>query len=272
MLAFELAQDDGSEDTGVDIAAAQDEADLAAAEMSRISKHRGEACRTRTFSKRLLVGQIGHDGALDVALPDKAHIIDILLGNGDGALGHILDGDALGERGAAAFGGLAAQSMIHRGVELHLDTQDLDAGPDMLGGDRRAADDTAAADRHDDAVEIGRIFEHFDADGALPGYDHVVVIRVDEQEAFFLDQRLGGQLAVGERLARQDDICPMGARALDFGRWRRLRHHDRGGNGESFCVIGNRLRMVAGRHGNDAARLFGRSEARHLVIGTAVLE
>ncbi len=146
--------------------------------------------------------------------------------------------------------------MIHRRIELHLDADDLDRGLDVLGGDGDAANDPAAADRHDDAVEVGRVLEHLDADRALSGDDLVVVIGVDEKEALFLDQGLGGDLAVGQRLARQDDTGAMRPGALDLGRGRRLRHHDGGRDAEPLGMIGDGLRMIAGRHGDDAAGPF----------------
>ena len=53
----------------------------------------------------------------------------------------------------------------------------------MLGGDRDAANDAAAADRHDDAIEPGLVFEHLDADRALSGDDLVVVIGMDQDDS-----------------------------------------------------------------------------------------
>ena len=76
MLALELAIDDRGEDARVDIAAAQDEADLASAEMRGVGQHRREPRRARAFGKRLLMGEIGHHRALDIALADQAHIVD----------------------------------------------------------------------------------------------------------------------------------------------------------------------------------------------------
>ncbi len=57
MLALELAMDDGSENARIDIAAAQDEAHFAAAEMRGIGQHSGEAGGARAFGKRLLMRQ-----------------------------------------------------------------------------------------------------------------------------------------------------------------------------------------------------------------------
>ena len=46
-------------------------------------------------------------------------------------------------------------------------------------------DQTAAADRNDQRIEIGRIFQHFQRDCSRPGHDCDVVERMDEDIAFF---------------------------------------------------------------------------------------
>ena len=203
---------------------------------------------------------------------DKPHIIDILLADGDRPLRDVLHRDAFGERAAAAARRLSAQGMIHGGIELDLDTHHFDLRLDMLGRHRDPGNDPAAADRHDDAIETGLVFEHLDADRALPGDDLVVVIGVDEDVALLLDHRLGGHLAVGQCLARKHDLGAMRPRALDLGRRRRLRHDDDRRDAELARVIGNRLRVVAGRHGDHPARPLGRGQIGHLVEGAAILE
>ena len=52
-----------------------------------------------------------------------------------------------------------------------LDADDLDAGLDRLGGNRRARDEPAAADRNDQGIELGHLLEHFQRDGAVAHRD-----------------------------------------------------------------------------------------------------
>ena len=53
---------------------------------------------------------------------------------------------------------------------------------------------------------------------------------------------------------------------------RRHRHHDGRRNAKAGRVIGDRLGMVAGRHGDDAARPFGCRQRGQLGARAALLE
>ena len=238
------------------------------------AKHRRKAGCARTFGKRLLMGEIGHDRALDVASrrpgARRRHTV--------WQMAMVRSVTFLTAMPSASVeppqrAGCPRKRVIHGRIELDLDAEISICRFDVLGRDRHAAEMTpAAADRHDDAVEVRLVLKHFEADRALSGDDLVVVIGVDEDESLFLDHGLGGDLAVGQRFARQDDLRAMRPRALDLGRRRRLRHHDGRRDAEPLGVIGDRLGMIAGRHGDDAARPFRRGQTRHLVIGAAVLE
>ena len=70
---------------------------------------------------------------------------------------------------------LAVQRVPHRRIERALDADDLDRGFDRPRGDRIAGDQSAAADRDHQHVEVGRLLQHFERDGALPG-DHVRIV------------------------------------------------------------------------------------------------
>src|SRR4029079_11550531 len=81
VLALELAIDYRGENARIDIAAAQHQADFALAEMSGVAESGGATGGPSALGLRLLVRQVSHDGALDVASADEAHIVDILLGD-----------------------------------------------------------------------------------------------------------------------------------------------------------------------------------------------
>ena len=78
-------------------------------------------------------------------------------------------------------------------------------GLERARGDGDARHQPAAADRHDDHVEVGRILEHFDADRSRPGDDLRIVERMDEDIALLERQlaRLG--IGVVEHVAVKHD-------------------------------------------------------------------
>ena len=137
---------------------------------------------------------------------------------------------------------------------------------------RVAGDQPAAADRDHQHVQLGRLLQHFERDGALPG-DHMrIVVRMHPNQLALGGDLLGAHLRVGHRLAVQHH-----GRAVRFGRRdlherRRHRHHDGGRNVQPLRMIGDRLRVIAGRHRDDAARAFGLAQRGELHQRAALLE
>ena len=137
---------------------------------------------------------------------------------------------------------------------------------------RVAGDQPAAADRDHQHVEVRRLLQHFERDGALPG-DHMrIVIRMHPDELAFRCDRLGAHLRVRHRLAVQHHRCAIGFGRRDLHERRRHRHHDGRRNVQPLRMIGDRLRVIAGRHGNHAARAFGLAQRGQLGERAALLE
>jgi hypothetical protein len=67
----------------------------------------------------------------------------------------------------------------HRGVERAFDADDLDRGFDRMRRNGIAGDESAAADRNDQDLELRNVLKHFRRDGALAGDDMRVVIGMD---------------------------------------------------------------------------------------------
>ena len=68
VVTLQFAHHDRGEDARVDIAAAQNQTDLAAAEELRCREHRGKAGSTRPFRHSLLQGEICVHSALKMSL------------------------------------------------------------------------------------------------------------------------------------------------------------------------------------------------------------
>ena len=88
----------GGENARIDVAAAQDQPDLAAAESLRLDQHGGEPGGARAFGHGLLQREIGIDGALEMRLVDQHDLGHELAHDRQRQRADILDRDALGQR------------------------------------------------------------------------------------------------------------------------------------------------------------------------------
>ena len=155
-----------------------------------------------------------------------------------------------------------AERLRERRRALRLHADDPDARLALRRRERDPRDEPAAADRHDQRVELVRVLEQLERDGALAGDDVVVVERVDVRaSALARDlERDGVRLvvaAVGEHGLR--------AAALDRGELRErhaLRQHDRDGSADELRGERDALAVIAGGRGDDAGGALRVVEAR----------
>ena len=160
---------------------------------------------------------------------------------------------------AAGMDRQIAQLGPHRGIGAGLDPDQLDARRQRLGGDRDAAEHAATTDRHDDRVEARQILQHLERDGALAADDVEIVVGVDEGQTVARRQPRRLDLGLGDGLAGEHDMGAEGARRRHLHVGRRLGHDDGRGDAEPGRMVGDRLGVVAGRHGDDAGgALLGR--------------
>ena len=133
---------------------------------------------------------------------------------------------------------------------------DADVGPQRLGRARHAGEQAAAADRHDQRVDLGTLAQHLERDRAAARDDGRIVVRMDHGRAADDRERLRvqGRFAVG--LALEDDGRTELTRAPDLDVGRCARHDDRGRHVQAPGVIRQALRVVAGRCRDHAARLL----------------
>ena len=99
---FQLTDHDGGEDARIDVAAAQDQADLAVPKPARLSQHGGEAGGARPFGHRLLQREKRVDGALKERLVDKNDVTHIFPDDRQRELARIAYGNAFRERRTTA--------------------------------------------------------------------------------------------------------------------------------------------------------------------------
>ena len=110
----------------------------------------------------------------------------------------------------------------HRRIERAFDADDFDRRHFGAGGDGVAGDETAAADRDDERLEIGRVLEHFQRNGALTGDDVRIVVRMHPDQIALGGDRLGPRLRLRKGLAVEHDICAERLGGFDFHERRRL--------------------------------------------------
>ena len=163
--------------------------------------------------------------------------------------------------GAADGDGAAGQALRHGGVGLDLGAVDGDAGMQRGRGDEAAGEQAAAADGNDQRVEIGRILQHLQRHGALAGDDARIVVGMDEDQRLRRGQFVRVRRGLGQGFADQHDIGAPGRGAGHLGCRGEFRHHDGGGDAEQAGVAGDRLGVVAGRHGDHAAGALVRRSA-----------
>ena len=272
VLALELAHHHRGQDPRIDVAAAQNEPDLAAAEALRPGQHRAQPGGAGALRHGLLQGQVGVDRALEMRLVDEHDLGDELAHDRQRERAHVLHGDAFRQRRPAERAILAAERVPERRIERRLDPDDLDRRRPGAGGDGVAGDQPAAADRDHQGVEVVRVLEHFQRDRALARDHQRVVVGMDEGEAALGGERLRAHLRLRHALALEHDLGAVRPRRLDLHERRGHRHHDGGRDAQPRGVVGDRLGVVAGGHGDHAPRPRGGVERGELVERAAVLE
>ena len=97
VVALEFAHHDGGEEAGVDVAAAEHEADAPARETLRLGEEGREPRRTGALGHGALEGGVGGDRALDGRLLDEDDLCDEVAHDRQGLCADGLDRDALGQ-------------------------------------------------------------------------------------------------------------------------------------------------------------------------------
>ena len=153
-----------------------------------------------------------------------------------------------------------------------LDADDAAAGRQRAGGERGAGEQSAAAAGDEQQVERADLFEELARGRALARDDVRVIVGRNQREAALGGEPAADRFAVVALAIVEDDLAAVafGGDAFDGGRVGR--HDDDARDVEQLAGERDRLRVIAGREGDDAAPAFVGREARERVVGAAELE
>ena len=209
---------------------------------------------------------------LDIAFADQQDVGDQRLDRRPGEGPRALDRDALGDGVAVAGRAFPLQRPGHRWTQLGLDADHLDLRLDRPRRRGAARDQAAAADGHHQHLEPGHLVQHLQRHRALAGDDMGVVVGMDEDAPLPsapIRREAGG---LGQAVAVQHHRRAEALGVGDLVERRRARHHDGRRDAECGGVKGDRLGVVARRHGDDAGAPFRRAQRQQLVERATLLE
>ena len=212
------------------------------------------------------------DGPFKRLLIDQQDVVDKIADHWLGYPARFFHRNAFGECLAATDDVPAGYGEFHRRVEFGLDTVDFQVWAHVAGDGGNAADQSAAADRHDKRVHIIAIGQHFQPGRALAGHDQLVVIGMDQGQTAFFDQLRYQHLAFIQVASLENHLGTERAGARNLGKWGLCRHHDNGRYAHIHRVIGNGLGVVSRRHGDHAALALLGAEGLHRHESAARLE
>ena len=216
------------------------------------------------------------DGVFDLALGKKRDAIDarsedLERKSPDPSLdppGRRLD------RGETRDGRAFFEGEREPGGSFVLATDDRRRGIVLPGEEREPPGEPAAPDGKQERLRLGKGLEDFPGDRSPVGGHHVDVVERGE-EAFALAGRDLDGPVLGLVVARElgdPDLRPPRADAGELGRVDRARDADGRRNAAAAGGFRDRLAVVAGRTGDDAARAVGSGEALDLERSAANLE
>ena len=268
--AHHAALNDGSQQQRVNVAAAQHQAHFLAFESLWVPDQRSQARRACALHQRFLHFKQHDDGLLNIAFIHQQQIIHQPADDFQRDLARRSHRYAFGNAVAALRVGRALDGVEHGREACGLNAHDLNVEFDRLGGCRHAGNQPAAANRHNQGVQVRHLVQHFQRHRALACHHVGVVIRMHEGQLLLLGQVQGVGAGFVERIAMKHNFCAKSARALHLHAGREARHDNHRPQTEPLCMVGHALRVVTRTHGDDA--IARRGQLRQLVAGTALLE
>ena len=175
-------------------------------------------------------------------------LVHVALGQLEGELSRRRRGQPVGD-GVDAFEGHdppCLQRAVHAVGARRLGSDHLHVRPLLLQVERDAADQAAAADRHQDGVNVLEVAQQLDGDGALAGDDVGVVEGMHEGGATLFLVANGLEICVVVVAAGRHDLCTEAADRLDLELVGGLGDVDGGGDLEGRRRVGDALAVISG--------------------------
>ena len=258
----------------VHIAAGQQSAHRFALGVHLVVHGGGDAHGACALGHQLLLFQHRQDGAGDLTLADRHHLVHVLTAHIERQITGSLDLDTVGNCVHAAEGDDLSllQGLRHAGRAGGLHADNAALGPQVLHRVGQPRDQSAAADGHEDHIHVRQLLQDLQADGALSGHNAVIVEGVDERQSLLVPQahRLG--IGVVVHAGYQYHVGAVAAGGLDLGDGRALRDADGGLDAHVPGGESHALGVIAGGAGDDAPFLLLVGEGGDLVVRAPQLE
>lgn len=202
------------------------------------------------------------------------YVVQIFTAQAEGFVADTLHRHAFGEQpDARQIHRLAGiQRRAQAGGVFRFDADHFDLRHQLLDQHRHPGGQAAAADRHEDPIQMRVLLQQLHRQRALPGNHRRMIERRHEGHALLLgklDRLRFGLVEIG---AVQQHFAAETAHRIHFDVRGGHRHHDQRFNAQPFTGEGYALRVVAGRSRYDAARLLLLVQPGDHRIGPAQLE
>ena len=155
---------------------------------------------------------------------------------------------------------------------VRFNRDDLCLRPQSFYREGHTGDQSRAPDRDDDKIDIGNLFHDLQSDCALTSNDGQIVVAIDVGQAFFFRDLVRARLGFAEIVSVQDHIGAEFLAVVYLNQRGEFWHDHSCGNTEQLSLIGERLRVIASRSGDDAALLLIRRKLNQGVARAALLE
>src|SRR6478609_3655265 len=156
-VPLEPAHDNGGEHAGIDIAAAEVEAELEAAKLLGLRQQSGKGGGAGTFSDDLLRGEQGADGAFDGWLVHQHDAGDQGFHDRQSKLARCFHRDPICQRLLGANHRFAGEGCMHRRARRRRYPDHGKARLERMQGDGIAGDQASTPNRDNDHVEVGDV-------------------------------------------------------------------------------------------------------------------
>src|SRR6185295_5007093 len=262
-----------AEEVWVDVPAAHDDADPLPADVAVRLEDRGDTRGARALREHLRALEEHDDRARDGLVADRDHVVDVLANDRERSLRGTAHRDAVRDGRRRALGDASrAERLSERRCAVRLHADDSQAWLPLRRRERDARDEPAAADRHDERVELVRVLEHLERHGALTGDDVVVIERMHVRASALARDLERDRVRFVVATVREHGLRAAALDSGELGERYTLGEHD--GHRRANKLRGERdaLPVVPGGCGHDTGGALCRIETRERVQRTADLE